>query len=372
MKLCFPEVAFRHDKQEWYYVFENGSEIWLGGLDDQERTEKILGKEFATILLNECSQISNESREIAMTRLAQRVMVKIDGAASVELPLKMLYDENPPKKTHWSYKLFIKKIDPADDKPLPNPDNYVEMKLNPQDNEQNLGAGYLDTLNNLSADKRRRFRDGEFGLADPNQLFDEDNLEKWRVLNTDELPDMVRIIVGVDPSGADDKDNETNDEIGIVVGGLGTDGNAYIFEDLTVKAGPAVWGKVATNAYEHHDADKIVGETNYGGAMVKHVIRTANPRVPYGEVRATRGKVVRAEPVSALYEQGKVRHVGYLRKLEDELTDFTTHGYAGAKSPNRADAAIWVVYSLFPYLTKAKTDEPTIEPFAPFDSGVGY
>ena len=173
------------------------------------------------------------------------------------------------------------------------------------------------------------------------------------------LPDFIRIVVAVDPSGAGDTDNADNDAIGIVVAALGTDGIAYLIEDCTVKAGPATWGKVATDAYDRHRADVIVGETNYGGAMVQHTIQVARPRTPYKSVTATRGKVVRAEPLSALYELGKVRHVGYFPELEDELVAFSTIGYMGDRSPNRADALIWALTELFPGLVKEKK---TIEP----------
>ena len=164
-------------------------------------------------------------------------------------------------------------------------------------------------------------------------------------------------MVAVDPSGSGDADNADNDAIGICVVGLGTDGNAYLLEDCTVKAGPATWGKVTTDAYDRHSADIIVGEVNYGGAMVHHVIKTSRPRTPYKQVTATRGKAVRAEPFSALYEQGKVRHVGEFRDLEDELVAFSTSGYMGESSPNRADALIWALTEIFPALVKpAKAD----------------
>ncbi|MDE2259627.1 MAG: phage terminase large subunit [Betaproteobacteria bacterium] len=372
LKLCFPNAGGTYDKQKAYHTFPNGSEVWFGGLDDAERSEKVLGLEHATILLNECSQISNDTRQTVETRLAQKVMIKVPGQPERELRLKMLFDENPPKKSHWTYKLFTKKINPDDGRPLAHPEAYVSLQMNPIDNVENLAAGYMESLNNLGAAKRRRFRDGEYGDANPNQLFDEDNFEKYRVLDIDELPDMVRIVVAVDPSGSGDTDNEDNDAIGIAVAGLGVDGIAYAIEDRTVKAGPATWGRVATGAYEHHDADCVVGEQNYGGEMVRFVIRTANPRVPYKKVTATRGKVVRAEPVAALYAQGKVRHVGYLRDLEDELVGFTTNGYEGEKSPNRADALIWAIYALFPALTKPKAEEVPYEPDEPLDSGAGY
>jgi phage terminase large subunit-like protein len=160
----------------------------------------------------------------------------------------------------------------------------------------------------------------------------------------------------VDPSGADDTDNADNDEIGIVVAALGTDGIAYIVEDLTLKAGPAKWGHVVGTAFDRHAADRVVGEANYGGAMVKHVVQTARPGTPYIPVTATRGKVVRAEPISSLAEQGKVRMVGFHPRLEDELCGMTSSGYVGDKSPNRADAYVWAVTELFPALTRKKKE----------------
>lgn len=343
-KLAFPGVKYHLDKSDWFARFETGSEVWFGGLDDKERTEKILGNEYATILLNEVSQIAFAAREMAVTRLAQNVM-RIDGKP---LALKMFYDENPPSKAHWSYRMFVEKRDPDSKKPLRNPDDYAYLQMNPQDNVANLPPGYIKTLEGLSPRLQKRFLRGEFADATPNQLFADETIDKWRELDGNRLPGLIRIVVGVDPSGSGDEDNADHDEIGIVVGALGTDGNAYLLEDCTVNVGPAVWGKIATDAFERHEADVIVGENNYGGAMVQHTIQTARPRTPFKAVTATRGKMVRAEPFSALYEQGRVRHVGYFRELEDELIGFSTVGYLGGRSPNRADAWIWVLSELFP------------------------
>lgn len=356
MKLAFPGVSYELNKTDWFAEFENGSQIWFGGLDDKERTEKILGQEYATIYLNECSQIPQSSRDTAVTRLAQKVEQSIEGRAPQLLMPRMYYDCNPPSKAHWTYKMFVQKIDPETKQPLVNRNDYDYFQINPEDNKDNLSDNYLDTLKSLSARMQKRFLRGEFADATPNQLFAEEDIDRWRVMDG-LMPDMVRIVVGVDPSGADDVDNADNDAIGIVVGGLGTDGNAYLLEDCTVKAGPAVWGRVATSAFERHEADVIVGEQNYGGAMVKHVIQTARPRTSYKIVTASRGKVVRAEPFSALYEQGKVRHAGYFTELEDELAAFSTVGYTGERSPNRADAWIWVLTELFPGLVKAPKKE---------------
>lgn len=363
MEVCFPGV-FKPDgmnKTDWFYTLPNESQIWFGGLDDKERTEKILGQEYATIYLNEASQIPWNSRNVALTRLAQKVSQKVGGRADVALKPRMYYDCNPPPKSHWTYSVFHDKRDPESKLPLPDPQNYAWCQINPESNRENLSADYMGVLDAMSARMRKRFRDGEFGDATPNQLFAEETIDTWRVMDG-RVPDLVRVVVAVDPSGAGDEDNADNDAIGIVVAGIGTDGNAYVLEDCTVKAGPGTWGKVATSAFERRAADCIVGETNYGGAMVKQTIQVARARTPFKMVTASRGKVQRAEPFSALYELGKVRHVGIFAELEDELTAFSTLGYMGSGSPNRADALIWALSELFPGLIAGPKKERTVAP----------
>lgn len=359
MQLCFPDVTYHLDKTDWFVEFPNGSQVWFGGLDDKERTEKILGQEHATIYLNESSQIPYSSVLLAMTRLAQNVICQTTGKP---LTLKMLFDCNPPSQAHWSYKLFIKKVDPESNKSLPNAEEYASLQMNPEDNRDNLPPSYIKMLENMPIRMRKRFYEGNFADTTENALWTIETIEKWR--QSDDLPDMQRIIVSVDPSGSGDEDNLDNDAIGIIVAGLGTDGNAYVLEDLTLKAGPAKWGRTAVSAFDRHKADMVVGETNYGGEMVKFVINAAwsayikesegqyNGRIPYKKVTASRGKVVRAEPISSLTEQGKVRFAGDFPDLEDELYSFTTAGYLGERSPNRADAFIWAMSELFPGMVK--------------------
>lgn len=356
MRLAFSGVDCQPHSQEMYVTLSNGSEVWFAGLDDKDRTEKILGMEFATLYFNECSQIPYASINTAITRLAQLAQQEMENRQPSPLKLRAFYDCNPPPKSHWTYRQFIEKRDPETREPLRNPENYNAFLINPADNAANLSPEYIKTLESLPARMRARFLEGKFADANPNALFPEENIDKWRV-EDGVLPQMVRVVVSVDPSGADDEDNADNDEIGIMVVGLGVDGNAYVLEDCTIKAGPATWGNIATTAYDRHSADCIVGETNYGGAMVKQTIQVARPRTPFRQVTASRGKAVRAEPFSALYEQGKVRHAGRFVELEDELGGFSTHGYTGSRSPNRADALIWALAALFPAMMGA-TKEP--------------
>lgn len=386
MRTCFPQLV---KEDHWFINMTEGfarvktgvdennlpvfSEIWFLGLDDKERMEKVLGMEFCTIYANEASQIAWQGVQILLTRLAQRVMQNINGT-QVPLKLRFLFDCNPPSKAHWAFKVFKQKADPDTKEPLARPDNYDCFQMNPRDNVANLSPEYLETLQGLTPRMKRRFLDGEFAEATPNALFDEAVIDQWRA-DTSDLPDMVRVVVSVDPSGAsDDEQNADNDEIGIMVEGLGTDGNAYVLEDLTVKAGPATWGRIAVDAYQRHAADAVIGESNFGGGMVKYVIQTAaakgNMRVNFRMVTASRGKTQRAEPFSALYEQGKVRHAGVFAKLEDELCAFSTSGYTGPRSPNRADAHIWALAELFPALVKPAKN-PVVEE-EEFYGGVGW
>lgn len=165
----------------------------------------------------------------------------------------------------------------------------------------------------------------------------------------EQLPKMQRIVVAVDPSGTkgDSKqkksgmDDGIGDDVGITVQGKGIDGQGYLLEDLTVNASPAVWARLAVGAYHKWGADLIVAERNFGGAMVEHTIRSADPNVNYKEVVASRGKSIRAEPVASLYEQGKIHHVGSFAELETQMTQMTTNGFTGKGSPDRLDAAVW-------------------------------
>jgi hypothetical protein len=350
MNLCFPEIGWHLNKQDWYVTFENGSELWFGGLDDKKRTDKVLGNEFATIFLNECSQISYGSYLTVLTRLAQKVSFEFAGD-QYSLALKMLYDENPPTVGHWSHKLFIDKIEPESRRPVPDPENYQCLLMNPEDNRENLDASYLRTLDNMPARKRNRFYLGKFGDEGEQSLWTIEIIERSRVT---ELPELLRIIIAVDPSGADGDPEKTNDDIGIVVVGLGRDGIAYVLEDLTLNDRPAVWGQVVADAFERHDADRVIGEGNYGGAMVEETILGANRNIPYTMVTASRAKHIRAEPVSGLHEKGKIKLHGKFPDLEDELLNMTTAGYTGDKSPNRLDAFVFAVVNLIPRIGRKK------------------
>lgn len=361
MRVAFPGVSYDIQKTDLIATLPNGSQIVFGGVDDKERTEKLLGLEFATVYFNECSQIPVSSVDMVLTRLAQKAESVIQGRQPQPLKLRAYYDCNPPSKAHWTYRRFVQKQELDTKRELPNPQDYATFSINPVDNAQNLSPEYLAQLEALPARMRARFLEGKFADATPNALFPEEVIDRWRVLDG-AVPDLTRVVVAIDPSGAGDETSADNDAIGVVVAGLGVDGNAYVLEDCTVKAGPATWGRVATSAFDRHQADCVVAEVNYGGAMVQQTINVARPRTPFKAVTASRGKHVRAEPFSALYEAGKVRHVGMFAELEEELTAFSTSGYTGGSSPNRADALIWALAALFPALTAPAKKEQSFVP----------
>ncbi len=361
MRVAFPGVSYDIQKTDLIATLPNGSQIVFGGVDDKERTEKLLGLEFATVYFNECSQIPVSSVDMVLTRLAQKAESVIQGRPPQPLKLRAYYDCNPPSKAHWTYRRFVQKQELDTKRELPNPQDYATFSINPVDNAQNLSPEYLAQLEALPARMRARFLEGKFADATPNALFPEEVIDRWRVLDG-AVPDLTRVVVAIDPSGAGDETSADNDAIGVVVAGLGVDGNAYVLEDCTVKAGPATWGRVATSAFDRHQADCVVAEVNYGGAMVQQTINVARPRTPFKAVTASRGKHVRAEPFSALYEAGKVRHVGMFAELEEELTAFSTSGYTGGSSPNRADALIWALAALFPALTAPAKKEQSFVP----------
>lgn len=153
-------------------------------------------------------------------------------------------------------------------------------------------------------------------------------------------PDLARVVVAVDPSGGEGPDS---DEQGIIVAGLGVDGEVYVLADRSCKLSPHGWASRAVAAYREFAADRIVAEVNYGGAMVASTIGMADSSVPVKVITASRGKVQRAEPVAVAYEQGRVHHVGPLARLEDQMTTWTP---LDGTSPDRLDALVWAVTEL--------------------------
>jgi len=158
------------------------------------------------------------------------------------------------------------------------------------------------------------------------------------------MPEMQRIVVAVDPSGASGAGD--GDDIGIVIAGKGMDGRFYVIEDATCNLSPEGWARRVMDRFRAHNADKIVLERNFGGDMGAAVIRTADRNAKIKLVTASRGKSVRAEPIAALYEQGRVTHARGLDALEDQMMQMTLAGFMGEGSPDRVDALVWALSEL--------------------------
>jgi predicted phage terminase large subunit-like protein len=193
---------------------------------------------------------------------------------------------------------------------------------------------------------RRRFYEGAYTADDDNALW----RRQWITIDT--APDLARIVVSIDPATTN---NPGSDETGIIVAATGKDGRGYILADESGKFRPEEWARRAISLFDTYQADAIVAEVNQGGDMVEAVIRAeARGRVvPVRKVTATRAKHVRAEPIAALYEQGKIRHTQDFAILTDQLCAFTINFDRAAQgySPDRVDALVWALTDLFPGLT---------------------
>lgn len=326
----------------------NGAVIYFDGLDENRLT-KVLGDEYNTVWLNECNEFTYKHVSLLTGRL-RYVSEQIDGKT---LKNKAFFDCNPRSKKDWDYQAFILGVNPVDGNSLDNLKEWVARKLSPENNLAHLGGDYLRTMaSTMSAADRKRYIAGEWANDNPGALFKDwmFNDPGRRIPVKDgatredrlaALPALRRIVVAVDPSTTA---NKNSDETGICVVGLGQDGHCYVLEDATLKGTPQEWAERTAYLFKQWEADRVVAEKNQGGLMVEQTLRTAHASLPIKLVHATRGKEVRAEPVSALYEQGKVHHVGKLPELEEQMCDF---GMAGVtKSPDRMDALVWGVWEL--------------------------
>ena len=365
MSMFFKGQRYKHVKSPHNLIrFPNGSEIWIAGLDDAARVDKILGMEYCTIFLNECSQISWHGAKLVRSRLAQ----VIEGCSQ-----RMWYDINPVGRSHWTNRLFGDKVDPETGVAIKDPNNYQRMFINPEQNRANLSDEYLEELENSTGNYRKRFWDGVYIDENPNALWTLDLIEGCRV-EPGEEPEYVQTVVAIDPSGAGEQGDKSdidmkplNDETGIVVASLGKDQKVYLRADLSLVAGPIGqgvddngeprkgWADIAVAAFHYFGADHILAESNFGGGMVEGVIRAQDGNVAVKTVHASSGKHIRAEPVATLYLRDRIRHVGKYPKLDDQLCAFTTLGYGGSKSPDRADAWIWAVSDMTRYRTAPTT-----------------
>lgn len=216
----------------------------------------------------------------------------------------------------------------------------IVARASTYDNSSNLPESFI-------ADLRKKYEGTRLGeqelhakllLDTPGALWTTEMIQAAR--QGTPVPPMTRIVVAVDPSGTR---GDSGDEVGIVAAGVDDLGGYHVLCDASVRGSPDVWARAAVRTYNSLRADRIVAERNFGGAMVESVLRSVDNSIPYTEVSASRGKAVRAEPVAALYEQGRVRHHGDLAKLEEQMCAMAPSGYSGDGSPDRMDALVWAL-----------------------------
>ena len=217
------------------------------------------------------------------------------------------------------------------------------------DNVSNLAPNFIQKI-------QKRYEGTRLGKQELNgEILEDIPGALWRlndidVHRYDNIPnDIQRIIVAVDPAISDGEDANYN---GIVVAGINEDQNGFVIEDASMKGSPLEWARRAIAIHDKYDADGIVAEVNQGGLMVTETLRTVRRDINIIEVRATRGKHVRAEPVAALYEQGRIHHIGQMTELETQMTMMTNSGYQGNDSPDRVDALVWAMTELMPDITQ--------------------
>lgn len=237
----------------------------------------------------------------------------------------------------------------------PRPTKLLKEIINRKSTVVTRGSTY-DNLDNLAPNFREaivsRYEGTRLGRQElyahilddnPNALFHLRNIDQHRV-SRDDVPDLLRTVVAVDPPATGNKDS---DECGIITAGKTERKHFYVLGDASVQGrSPDQWASEAVKQYYLHQADAIVAEVNNGGDMVESVIKHVDPDVRVIQVRASRGKWLRAEPIAGLYEQGRVHHVGTMPTLEDQMTDFDSTGTAEGQSPDRLDALVWALTNL--------------------------
>lgn len=233
------------------------------------------------------------------------------------------------------------------------------VKGSTSDNMANLAPQFIRNVVKRYAGTRLGRQELEAELLEdtPGALWSQALLDAYRVRHSADR-DFTRVVVGVDPAISS---GEKADDTGIVVVALGEDRHGYVLDDKSGQLKPMEWAKAAVLAFKEHSADLIVAEKNQGGEMVETTIHAVDPNVPVRLVHSQRGKVLRAEPVSALYEQGRIHHIGEFRKLEDQMASFTVDlDRRKNGSPDRVDALVHGLTELFPHLTSHRGDGKTV------------
>ena len=269
--------------------------------------------------------VVDEAEELVDEDTFDRIDLSVRKAGVVN---KVILVMNPARVDNWIYKRFFK-----DGKQ----DNTTYIHTTYLDNIDNLDDSFIEQIERLKETNLKKYNhlvlgewlDGDSDFA----LWTDDLINGLRV---SERPPLKRIVIAIDPAVTS---KDTSDETGLIACGVGFDNHLYVLDDCSGTYTPKDWATKAIMMYRKWEADRIIGEVNNGGDLIETVLRSVDPNIPYKSVHATRDKLTRAEPVAALYEQGKAHHVGRFLDLEYEMT--TWEGKKGQKSPNRIDALVW-------------------------------
>ena len=319
---CPPEIIESYNKSNLELKFKNGSVLFGYSTDDPNRFR---GPQFHLIWFEEISSFFNPQEIWDMTAFGLRLGAKPQRIiTSTPKPIELVrYLASDPKTT--------------------------VIRGSTYDNKANLPKTFFDELEKYEGTQLgRQELYGEICDDVPGALWTRDTLDACKLPKRSELPPMQRVVVAIDPASKASSEGEETAETGIVCVGLGTDAKGYLIWDASCRLAPEGWARTALSVYNRFEADAIVAEINQGGDMVESIIKSIDNRAKVIKVRASRGKVTRAEPISALYAQSRIKHIGAFPILEDQMVLFTPFGIVGKSTADRVDALVWGFTELFP------------------------
>jgi len=347
-KYTFNQKVYSINITEGWLSFPGNANIWVFGLDDEKKFDRILGSEFAAIYYNEACDLPYSGFKQTRNRAAQLLQhVKLtynNSDKKIICPTRILLDCNPKGTNHWTYVTFFEGRDFLTQEPIKNWNRYTTIHMNPDSNWHNLSPEYQDELDSYTGRDRERFYHGVYQPDSEYALWQQADIEKHRVA-LQQVPTIERMVVAVDPALTANK--EKSDKTGIITVAkckVGKDYHYYVIDDLSGHYLPHQWAEIAIRAYDTRQADAIVVERNQGGDMVGDTIRNVcrtkgHPPIKIIEAFAKRGKILRAQPVSVLYEEGLVHHAQVFPELEKQMISFT--GASDQESPNNLDALVY-------------------------------
>jgi predicted phage terminase large subunit-like protein len=316
---------FKQNKSEGWIEYTNGSRIWFFGLDADPATgvpSKIGSFDAAFIFVDEAVELNESDWIMLLGRLR-----------SVTAPYRQIgAATNPADPNHWLKQRF------NEDHP-----NRLYLHARTSDNKL-LPADYVESIEDFGGLYRARYAEGQWVTVEGALWSPDDFLayksapDRW--VDGEVKPEYRRIVVGVDPAVTS---NKHSDETGIIVAGIGVDGRGYVLDDLSGKFTPQEWGRRVEQAFRDFMADAIVVEVNQGGDLVKANLLAGNENLPIQDVRASKGKYTRAEPIARMYKEGKISHVRRFTTLENQMCGYDPTSNV---SPDRLDALVWAFTEL--------------------------